>query len=116
MITKLDIWRMLARAALSLLCAGVFYVAWMAAFLLTRKLNGTIAQAIRWLSSPAITAAGFALGIAVSERFTSTRRSGFLRIYLWPLDDEDLTQGGLEIASQHGHPPRERFQGEGGYE
>lgn len=78
-------WRALVRVALSLLCAGLFYAAWLAVFLLTAELDHPIVQAIRWLSAPVITAAGFATGIAIPGRFTKAKRVGFLRVLLWPL-------------------------------
>jgi hypothetical protein len=82
---ELNVWKTLVRAALSLLCAGLFYIAWLAAFLLTTEADSAVANAIRWLSSPVVTAAGFAAGIAISERLTGVRKTPFLRIFLWPL-------------------------------
>ena len=79
------VWRPLVRVALALLCAGLFYVAWLAAFLLTTKADSAVANAIRWLSGPVVTAAGFAAGIAISERLTGAHKTPFLRIFLWPL-------------------------------
>jgi hypothetical protein len=35
--------------------------------------------------APATTAAGFALGIALSERLAGQRRTALLRLFLWPL-------------------------------
>ena len=78
-------WRAFARVTLSLLCAGLTYAGWLAVFLLTTEPNRPIAQAIRWLSAPVVTAAGFAAGIAMWERFTKANRVGFFRVLLWPL-------------------------------
>ena len=75
----------LIRVALSLLCAGTFYAAWLAAFLLTAEANGSVTNAIRWLSAPVVTAAGFATGIVISERLIRARKTRFFRILPWPL-------------------------------
>ena len=79
------VWRPLVRVSLALLCAGLFYTAWLAAFLLTTEADSAVANAVRWLSSPVVTAAGFAAGTAISERLTGARKTPFLRIFLWPL-------------------------------
>jgi hypothetical protein len=78
-------WKALVRIAVSLLCAIVFYLVWMVAFLLTTGLESPVAETILWLLAPVITAAGFATGIAVRERLSGKARSHFLRIFLWPL-------------------------------
>ena len=75
----------LIRVASSLLCAGAFYAAWLAAFLLTAEANGSVAYTIRWLSAPVVAAAGFAVGIVISERLTRARKTRFFRILPWPL-------------------------------
>jgi hypothetical protein len=77
--------RTVTKVALALLCAGICYIAWMAIFLLTAEWEGSLIQAIRWLSAPVITATGFALGIALSERVTGAERNRLLCIYAWPL-------------------------------
>ena len=78
-------WKAIVRIAFSLVCAIVFYIAWMAAFLLTASLDSPMAEATLWLLAPVITAAGFATGITVRERLACQKRSRFLRIFLWPL-------------------------------
>jgi hypothetical protein len=78
-------WKSLVRIAFSLLCALVFYLVWMVAFLLTTGLESTAAETILWLLAPVITAAGFATGIAVRERLAGKARPRFLRIFLWAL-------------------------------
>ena len=79
------VWRGLIKTALSLFCAGVLYTGWLAAFLLTSGLDSSIVQVIRWLSAPAITAAGFAAGVAIFEHLAGVRKTGFFGIFLWPL-------------------------------
>lgn len=79
------VWRASANAAVSLLCAGAVYAVWLAAFLLATRLNNSILQAAGWLSAPVVTAAGFAVGIALSERVITARKSRFLYILAWPL-------------------------------
>lgn len=78
-------WKALVRIAVSLLCAIIFYIVWMVAFLLTASLESTAAETTLWLLAPVITAAGFATGIAVRERLSGKARPHFLRIFLWPL-------------------------------
>ena len=78
-------WTVLIKTALSLLCAGVLYTGWLAAFLLTVGLDSSVAQVIRWLSAPAVTAAGFAAGAAIFERIAGVRKTKFFHILLWPL-------------------------------
>jgi hypothetical protein len=77
--------RAFARVISSLLFAGIFYSAWLAAFLLTVGLDNPVLEAIAWLSAPAATAAGFATGIAIFERLTGASRPRFLHILAWPL-------------------------------
>jgi hypothetical protein len=78
-------WKALVRIAVSLLCAVVFYLVWMAAFLLTTGIESPAVETALWLLAPVVTAAGFATGIAVRERLAGKTRPFFLRIYLWPL-------------------------------
>ncbi|MGD9404172.1 MAG: hypothetical protein PVH95_03390 [Anaerolineae bacterium] len=78
-------WKAILRIAFSLVCAIVFYIAWMAAFILAARLDSPVLETILWLLAPVITAAGFATGIAVRERLAGTKRSCFLHIFLWPL-------------------------------
>ena len=78
-------WRAFVRVALSLLCAGVFYSAWLAAFLLVDRLDSAVVETILWLSAPVATAAGFAAGVIAVERLTGAGKTGFWRIFLWPL-------------------------------
>ena len=77
--------RALVRVALSLFCAGVFYVAWLACFLLTARASSSLAQLIRWLSAPLVTAGGFAAGIAIAEHIAGAAKTQFFRTLLWPL-------------------------------
>jgi len=78
-------WKAIVRIAFSLVWAIVFYLAWMAAFLLTARLDSPVVETMLWLLAPVITAAGFATGIAVRERLAGPKRPSFLRIFLWPL-------------------------------
>jgi len=77
--------RAVARIAFSLLCASIFYLAWMAAFLLLTRADSQVVETILWLLAPVITAAGFATGAAIMERRVRRTRVPFLRIYIWPL-------------------------------
>ncbi len=78
-------WKALVRMAFSLLCAIIFYLAWMASFILTTRLDSPVAETILWLLAPVITATGFAAGIMLRERLAGQERSRFLRIFIWPL-------------------------------
>ena len=79
------LWRIVARIACSILCAGLVYAAWLALFLLTIPWAGPPVEAILRLLTPVATAAGFALGIVLFERLARQRRTAFLRIFVWPL-------------------------------
>ena len=79
------LWKALVRIAFSLLCARIFYSAWMAAFILITRVDRPVVETILWLLAPLITAAGFATGIAIMERKARKKRSNFLRIFVWPL-------------------------------
>lgn len=57
----------------------------MALFLLTGSPDSPVVEAILWLLAPVMTAAGFALGIALFERLAGQNRTAFLHIFLWPL-------------------------------
>jgi hypothetical protein len=78
-------WQAVFRVALSLLGAGVFYVAWLAAFLLTVPLDSPIVQTTLWLLAPVLSAAGFSAGILIAERLFKSARSRPLRLFIWPL-------------------------------
>jgi hypothetical protein len=78
-------WKALVRITVSLLCAIVFYIVWMVAFLLTTSLDSPAAETVLWLLAPVITAAGFATGIAIRQRLARKKQPQFLRIFLWPL-------------------------------
>lgn len=75
----------LVRVALALLGAAVFYLAWLAVFLLITGSVGAPWEVVLWLSAPVVTGAGFAVGILVSQRLTNSKRGRFLRIFIWPL-------------------------------
>ncbi len=79
------LWGALIRTAVSLLCAGVFYSAWLAVFLLAARLDNQAVEAILRLLAPVITAAGFTAGIATLEHLTGDNRPELLRIFIWPL-------------------------------
>ncbi|HUW84019.1 MAG TPA: hypothetical protein VMZ31_14640 [Phycisphaerae bacterium] len=70
---------------ISLVCGGAFYFAWMAVFLLALKLDRPVLNALLWPLAPVVTAAGFAVGVVIAQRLTGAERSGFVRVYRWPL-------------------------------
>ena len=78
-------WKALVKVAVSLLCGGVFYFAWMASFILATRLENSAVETVLWVLAPVITAVGFAAGIAVFERSTGADKTRLLRIFVWPL-------------------------------
>ena len=82
---RLDLKGVVLRLALSLFGAGVFYTAWMAAFIAATRSGSVVAETFLWLLAPVITAAGFAVGIIVAERLGKKGRTSFIRVYVWPL-------------------------------
>lgn len=75
----------LARVISSVLCAGVFYVLWLAAFLKTVEMDSLFVKAVAWLLAPVVTAAGFAAGVAVLGFLTKNSKSKFLTTFKWTL-------------------------------
>ena len=71
--------------ASSILCAAVLYFLWMGTFILLSGHVGEAAKGFLWVLAPVVTAAGFAVGLAMSERPLTSRRVSFGRIYVWPL-------------------------------
>ena len=75
----------LVRVIISLICGGITYSLWMAAFILASKLGGPIVEDILWLMAPVVTASGFATGIRLIAFFNEVDNTGFFRIFVWPL-------------------------------
>ena len=75
----------LAMIAVSLALAGIFYVAWLVLFLLAGKLGNDLVKAVIWIYTPAVTAAGFALGLMLGERLRGKPAPRFQRVVFWPL-------------------------------
>ena len=71
--------------AASLIGGGVFYAAWLVAFLSIYSINKDVLNTPLWLSAPVVTAAGFAAGVILVERLTRVERSNFWRVYICPL-------------------------------
>ena len=74
----------LVKIICSVLCAGVLYFLWLAAFLLTAKENHPALRAFFWVFTPLATAVGFTAGIVLFERRSRKGRGGLLRIFIWP--------------------------------
>ena len=79
------LWRAFVKVMVSLLCAGVSYSVWLAAFLFAADMDSPVVEVIGWLSAPVATAAGFATGVAISEHLARTGKASFPRIFVWPL-------------------------------
>lgn len=73
------------RVIASVAGAGIFYAVWLVAFLSIYSLNHEVLNTPLWLLAPTITAAGFAAGVILAERFTGVEPSNFWRVYIWPL-------------------------------
>ena len=76
--------RVLVTTVSSIVCAGVFYWLWMAAFLTAFPSCGPVLRGLLWMTAPVVTATGFALGIWFWERSDGPGRN-FLRVLAWPL-------------------------------
>lgn len=74
-----------ARMAVSVLSAGAFFVAWLAAFLTAAKTDIYVVKAVGWLSAPIVTAAGFAAGMAALGLLTGSSNYKFLATFQWTL-------------------------------
>jgi hypothetical protein len=79
------LWRISIRIFLSALSAGIFYSAWMAAFLFIKKLDVTLVDNLLWPLAPVFTAAGFAAGIFALDRIAGRETAKFFSIFIWPL-------------------------------
>jgi hypothetical protein len=77
--------RLVIKVIVSLTFAGVFYTLWMAVAISVFKsgAHSSVLDAVLWLSAPAITAAGFAAGIAIFDRLSGARKPGFLNAFKW---------------------------------
>jgi hypothetical protein len=75
----------LFRVAVSLIFAAIFYIGWLAVFLGLFRDSSVSAKVVLWLIAPVVTAAGFAVGLLLVERLTSTRRRAFFSTFAWPL-------------------------------
>ena len=73
------------KVAASLLCGGVFYSVWLAAYLLAHSHEITTVQTTLTLLAPLVTAAGFTAGLLLHARLTKSTEVGFFRIFPWPL-------------------------------
>lgn len=77
--------RHLIKVLSSVLCAGILYFLWMGVFLVLSDRAGAVVRGIFWLLAPVVTAAGFAVGLVVSERLLGSAKVSFLRVFIWPL-------------------------------
>jgi hypothetical protein len=77
--------RLLVKITLSFLFGGLFNMVWLAAFIQVSHLDNALWKAIGWFLAPVMTAAGFATGIVIFEILSKTKRTGYFRIFPWPL-------------------------------
>ena len=80
-------YRLVVKVIVSIAFAGVFYTFWMAVAISVFKSgeHSSVLDAVLWLFAPAITAAGFAAGIAIFDRLCGARKPGFLNAFKWSL-------------------------------
>ena len=78
------LWISFLRVVSSLLIGVVFYMIWLATFLLISSIHPII-EGILWLISPVITGIGFAVGAIILNRLVNANDVPFLRILIWPL-------------------------------
>jgi len=78
-------YRLVVKVIVSIAFAGVFYTFWMAVAISVFKsgAHSSVLDAVLWLSAPAITAAGFAAGIAIFDRLCGARKPGLLNAFKW---------------------------------
>jgi len=77
--------RLLVKVSLSLLFGGLFNVVWLAAFIQVSNMDNPPLKAVCWILAPLMTAAGFTAGIVIYEVLSKTKRTGYFRIFPWPL-------------------------------
>jgi Na+/H+-dicarboxylate symporter len=77
--------RLTLKAVVSLLLGGVFYAAWLAAFLLLDRLENDQVERTLLILAPVVTAAGFAAGVCLVEKVGRMPRTGFLMSWVWAL-------------------------------
>ena len=75
----------LRKSLVALICGGILYGIWLAAFLLIPVPYGFAFHLALWLAAPVVTALGFAIGAALVERRTEESSARFSAIYLWAL-------------------------------
>ena len=87
-MTERRLLAVVARAVLSVLLAGVFYIGWMAVAIPTIKsgVGGLAVKAMLWILAPIVTGFGFALGPKTFDLLsTATGNNSFLKTYKWSL-------------------------------
>jgi hypothetical protein len=73
------------KAAASLLLGGAFYAAWLSVFLATGGWQNAQLERALFVLAPVVTAAGFATGMTLVERFWGSPRTGFFLSWVWAL-------------------------------
>ena len=73
------------RVALSSAIGGLFYLGWMALFLLSTDWESAFWDSAVWVLAPIITAAGFAAGLGLGRRLARCEPVSFWRLFVWPL-------------------------------
>ena len=89
----------LARVALSVLLAGIFYTAWMVMGLpiFKAEVGGRVVRAGIWILGPIMTGAGFAIGPVIFGLLAKDGKSRFWDIYKWSLVGCAIGGGGLPL-------------------
>ncbi|NIS83175.1 MAG: hypothetical protein GTO14_23905 [Anaerolineales bacterium] len=77
-------WESILRVVVSSVLGSVFYLIWMALFLLAAPEGGFL-EGFLWLIAPVVTGLGFAIGVRLFDTWTGTEKGSFQRLLLWPL-------------------------------
>jgi hypothetical protein len=75
---------LLTMSAISLIGGAVFYIIWLAIFLVGSQYESALIETVLWVLAPFVTALGFTSSLLAYLRYKE-RHTSFLSIYIWPL-------------------------------
>lgn len=75
----------LPRVAVSMASAALFYLCWMAVFIVLPTEVSPLLRGFLWVAAPIVTALGFLTGAALFSHFRHSPRLTLGRLYLYPL-------------------------------
>jgi hypothetical protein len=77
-------WESVLRIGISFLSGGIFYTAWLVAFLLLNS-EGTFINTVLFLIAPFITGLGFGLGVCLMNKILKKNPVPFHKVVSWPI-------------------------------